>query len=130
MEIIINFTGGMKVDAVAGEFTIKTDQLAPHGEGSAPEPFTLFLASLGTCAGVYIMGFCRKRDLPTKGIRLVQENVFDKEKHRLTDVRLRIEVPKDFPEKYHDALIRSAEQCAVKRALADPPNIQVETSVV
>ena len=30
------------------------------GQGSAPTPFATFLASMGTCAGIYVLGFCKK----------------------------------------------------------------------
>ena len=62
MEIIIDFPGGAKVDAHFSGFTVKTDQSPKGGgEGSAPSPFSLFLASIGTCAGIYVLGFCRQR---------------------------------------------------------------------
>jgi putative redox protein len=131
MEMVITFSGGAKVDAQLGEFTIRTDQPPTGGgEGSAPAPFSLFLASLGTCAGIYVLSFCRKRDLRTDGIRIVQKNGFDHETHKLTDVTLTIEVPKDFPEKYYDALIRAADQCAVKRAIMDPPKFEIGVKAV
>lgn len=73
MEMIIDFPGGAKVDAHFGSYTVKTDQPpAGGGEGSAPAPFEIFLASIGTCAGIYVLGFCRQRGLPTDGIRIIE----------------------------------------------------------
>ncbi len=81
-EMVIDFPGGVRVDAHFGPYTIKTDQPpAGGGEGSAPAPFSLFLASLGTCAGIYVLGFCRSRNLPTEGIRLVQRMEADPVTH-------------------------------------------------
>jgi len=40
-----------------------------------------------------------------------------------------IQVPQEFPEKYHDALVRSANQCAVKKHLETPPQFNVYTHV-
>jgi ribosomal protein S12 methylthiotransferase accessory factor len=106
-----------------------TDQ-SPRGggEGSAPEPFALFLASLGTCAGIYVLNFCRQRGLPTEGIRLVQRMSADPTTGKLAGVDLEIQLPEGFPEKYHEAVIRSASQCAVKRLLDNPPAIQVRAT--
>ena len=42
------------------------------GDVAAPTPFSTFLASLVTCAGIYGLGFCKQRGLDTKGIRLIQ----------------------------------------------------------
>jgi putative redox protein len=58
------------------------------GGGSAPTPFWLFLASLGTCAGIYVLGFCRQRGLPTDGIRLVRRVERDPATHMVSSVAL------------------------------------------
>ncbi len=129
-QMLIDFPGGARVDAHFGPYTVKTDQPPMGGgEGSAPAPFSLFLASLGTCAGIYVLGFCRQRNLPTDGIRLVQSVERDPATHMVSDVTLQIHLPAGFPEKYRDALIRSAEQCAVKKHLEKPPKIAVSTVI-
>jgi putative redox protein len=129
-EFIIDFPGGARVDAHFGPYTVKTDQPpAGGGEGSAPAPFSLFLASIGTCAGIYVLSFCRQRGLPTDGIRLVQRTEADPLTHMVAKVSLEIQVPSGFPEKYKDALIRSAEQCTVKKHLERPPKFAITTSV-
>jgi len=130
MDINITFSGGKRVDAEVKGFTIKTDQSAPNGgEGSAPEPFTLFLASIGTCAGIYVLGFCQARSIPTDGIKVTQHVEFDPEKNRLSKVQIDIRVPPSFPEKYLEAVRRAAETCAVKKAIFDPPELIVQTQV-
>ena len=128
MQMQITFGEGLRVDAEYRGFTIRTDQpIDEGGEGSAPEPFTYFLASIGTCAGIYVLSFLKHHDLPTEGVRLVQKNVFDPAHHRLSKVDIEIVVPKDFPEKYRKALVRSADLCAVKRVMADPPDFAITT---
>ena len=130
MEMIITLTGGAKVEARWREFVVTTDQpVRDGGEGSAPSPFDTFLASLGTCAGYYVLSFCRQRGLPTDGIRLVQTTERDPVTHMVGKLRIEIEVPADFPEKYRPALVRAAEQCAVKKHMEHPPAFEVETVV-
>lgn len=131
MDMIIDFPGGAKVDAHYGPFTIKTDQSpAGGGEGSAPTPFSLFLASLGTCAGIYVLGFCQQRNLPTDGIRIIQRMQRDPLSGLVGHVEMEIQVPPTFPEKYYGSLVRSAELCAVKKHLEHPPTFDVHTNVV
>ena len=48
----------------------------------------------------------------------------------LERIELEIQVPPTFPEKYHPALIRSAEQCLVKRHFENPPQFDIHTEVV
>jgi len=126
----VTFPGGKRVNATYGKFEIATDQdVDSGGEGSMPEPFDYFLSSLATCAGIYVLGFCQKREIPHDGIRLTQTWERDEKTKRLTDIRIQIEVPTDFPEKYHAALVRVANQCAVKKTLEDPPTFDVQTVV-
>jgi len=130
MEMIVTFPGGARVDMQLGAHVVRTDQ-PPHGggEGSAPTPFSLFLASIGTCAGVYVLGFCRQRGLATDGIRIEQRREADPETGMVRTVRLDIHVPDSFPAKYRDALIRSAQQCSVKKHLESPPEFAIRTVV-
>lgn len=128
MDMIVTFPGGARVDARYGSHIIRTDQPVPGGgEDSAPSPFVLFLASLATCAGFYVLGFCRQRGLPTEGIRLAQRVEADPQTGLVSQVGIDIEVPAGFPEKYRDALVRAASQCAVKKHLEHPPALEVRT---
>jgi len=130
MEMIIDFPGGAKVDAHFNGMTVRTDQSPPGGEGTAPEPFATFLASIGTCAGIYVLGFCKQRGIPTEGIQLVQRMYPGMMPGLLGRIELEIQVPPDFPEKYHDALVNSASKCLVKRHLENPPQFDIHTEVV
>jgi putative redox protein len=127
MEMIIDFPGGSRVDAHFGPFTVATDQ---PPVASAPSPFEVFLSSIGTCAGIYILGFCKQRNLPTEGIRIVERITHSRVNGRLENVDLEIQIPPDFPEKYRDSLIRSAELCAVKKTLENPPRFDITTKEV
>jgi ribosomal protein S12 methylthiotransferase accessory factor len=132
MEMVIDFPGGARVDAHFGSYTVNTDQPpAGGGDGMAPTPFAVFLSSLGTCAGIYVLGFCKQRGLSTDGIRIVQRVIPDAfNRGMVGTVQFEIQVPPEFPEKYYNALIRSAEQCAVKKHLEKPPEFEIFTNVV
>lgn len=132
MEMIIGFPGGARVDAQFGGFEVKTDQPPMGGgTGSAPTPFAVFLASIGTCAGIFVLGFCKQRGLPVDGIQIVQRMHSSPTGHGLMErIELEIQVPESFPEKYHPALVRSAEQCLVKRHFENPPKFDIHTEVI
>jgi ribosomal protein S12 methylthiotransferase accessory factor len=127
-ELVVTLPGGKKVDAHLGAHVVRTDQpVSNGGDDTAPSPFSLFLAAIGTCAGIYVAGFCQKRSLPTEGIRLVQRSHLDPETGALARVEIDIEVPPGFPEKYYEALVRVADQCAVKKAIQAQPVFDVKT---
>ncbi len=126
MEITISFPGGKKVDAHFGNHTIKTDQpVKAGGEDSAPAPFDLFLASIGTCAGIYVLGFCQQRGIDTTGLAITQTLNYNRETRLIEKINLKLHLPENFPEKYKPAIQKAANLCTVKRHLADPPEILV-----
>ncbi len=124
MEMEIVFPGGARVDAIADGMVITTNQ-----DGTAPAPFGLFLASIGTCAGIYVLSFCQQRGLPTDGIRIRQRMSVNPLTHMVEKITLDIQLPPDFPEKYKEAVVRAAELCAVKKHLENPPAFEVYASV-
>lgn len=131
MDLEISFPGGLQVDASFNGFVVHTDQPpADGGEGLAPSPFDLFLASLGACAGSYVLGFLRHRRLPTDGVRLIQRAESNPATGMVEEVKIEIQVPvpEGFPEKYLAPMIRAAELCAVKKHLEHPPAMAVLAS--
>ena len=130
MDMEISFPGGLRVDARIGGLSIPTDQSRmAGGGGTAPAPYALFLASIGTCAGIYVLAFCRQRGIPTDGVRIIQRMHRERASGRLEQVDLEIQVPASFPQKYHKALIKSANQCAVKKVLEQPPRFETTVKV-
>jgi len=126
-EMKVVFPGGKKVNVQYDGFEIETDQaIDAGGEGLAPEPYDLFLASLATCAGIYIVGFCERRNLSLEGISVTQSWERDTEARRMATIRITVETPPDFPRKYLKAIERSVHQCAVKKTILDPPEFIVE----
>ncbi len=133
MDIKITFPGGKKVDAEYNGIKIRTDQsIKSGGEGSAPEPYMYFLSSIGTCAGIYVLSFCKSKGIPTEGISLIQRHEFVSPapgKSKLAKIKLEINLPTDFPEKFYDAIIRVADQCAVKKTILEPPEFEIKTII-
>lgn len=128
MAMEISFPGGKKVDAHFKGFTIKTDQSEKDGgDGTAPTPTFLFLASLGTCAGAYALDFCEKRKLDMEKLKLVLEFKTNKKNHMIEKVRLKLILPASFPEKYTAAIIKAVDLCYVKKHLHDPPEFETLT---
>ncbi len=122
----IRFPGGKQVEAVLRHHVVRTDQpVAAGGEDSAPSPFDLFLASLGTCSGYYVLAFCQKRGIPFDEITLQLDTLRDRKEHKLTRIEIRVILPDTFPEEYVAACIRSASQCAVKKHLQEAPDVEI-----
>lgn len=127
----ITFEGGKVVTAHYHGHAIKTDQpINSGGTDTAPSPFDLYMASIGTCAGIYVKSFCDNRKIPTDNIRIIQNTIYNKETGLPVDITLDIRLPSDFPEKYRDAVISVAELCKVKKSIANPPVFKIISSKI
>lgn len=126
----ITFDGNKVVTAHLNGHIIRTDQpLQYGGNNSAPAPYDLFLASIGTCTGIYVKSFCDKRGIPADNIKITQTVEYDPEKKLPSLINTKIHLPAGFPEKYREALILSANQCAVKKTISDPPQFTIDTVI-
>jgi putative redox protein len=128
MTLSISFPGGAAVDATLNGHTVHTDQPRPLGDDAAMSPFDLFLASIGTCMGFYALRFCQERNIPTAGLALTLDSVRDEERKRVATLKIALQLPPGFPEKYLEAMRRAVDHCAVKRHLLEPPAFEVSLS--
>jgi putative redox protein len=128
--IQVSFPGGVRVDAGYKGFVIQTDQPTHEGgTGAAPAPFDLFLASLATCAGYFVLVFCQERKIPTEGLALSMRTEKDPETKMISRISIEILLPTGFPEKYKTAAVRAADQCTIKRLMMMPPLFQIEAKI-
>jgi putative redox protein len=124
--LTVRFPGGKRVDAEYNGFTIRTDQSRQEGgEGSAPQPFDLFLASIATCAGIYVKSYCDARGIPTGDLGLEMHVERDHQQHRIGKLVIEIRLPEGFPEKHRPAVVRAADLCSVKKYILNPPAFEV-----
>jgi ribosomal protein S12 methylthiotransferase accessory factor len=123
----VTFPGGLAVDARFKGHSVHTDQPEKKGGGDTrPAPFDVFLASIATCSGLYALRFCEKRGFPAEELAVTLEPVRDPEGKRVATIRIQVHLPQGFPEKYHAAVIRAIDQCAVKRHIVNPPEFDVQ----
>jgi len=125
-EVVVTFPGNLKVKAHIRDFEIETDQPEKSGgDNSAPSPFSLFTASIATCAGYFALKFCRARNLQTEGMSLHLKYGWDKDAKCYPEMEIQLRLPGGFPEKYRDAIIRAMDQCVVKKHILDPPKFTI-----
>jgi ribosomal protein S12 methylthiotransferase accessory factor len=127
----ITFEGGKVITAHLGHHKIRTDQPVNNGgSNTAPSPFDLYMASIGTCAGVYVKSFCDNRKIPTDNIKLIQRAEYDEETGLPLSITIEIILPDDFPERYRASVISVAELCKVKKSIANPPIFKVTSNLI
>jgi len=123
----ICFPEGKKVNAKFDDFEIKTDQsVYSGGTGEAPDPFSLFLSSIGTCTGIYVLRFCQKRNIPTDSLKLVLKTKENEKTGLVEKINITIHAGKEFPQKYKNAVLKVASLCTVKKHLENPPTVNLD----
>ncbi len=129
-EIKVTFPGGFRVDAEYKGFTVKTDQ-PPHagGDGTALSPFDLFLISIAACAGYYVLAFSRERGIPTGKAGVVMRMEKNLEAKMIGKIKIEINLPPEFPEKYKNAVIKAADSCTVKAHIMKPPAFEIAAKI-
>lgn len=131
MEMEILFPGGKRVHSNYKGFVVETDQPKNEGgDGSAPEPYDLFISSIGTCAGVNVLYFCDSRNISTDGVKMTLSLEKDDKTHLVKQIYIHLYLPDSFPERYRKAVTRAAEMCAVKRSLFNPPEVRVTVTEI
>jgi len=129
-EIKVTFPGGKRVDAAYKGFEIRTDQpVYAGGEGTAPAPFDLFLASIATCAGIYVLSFCQNRDIPAEKAFVILRTEKNSETKMITKISIDIHLPSEFPEKYKKAVLKAVDGCSVKAYIVNAPAFEIEAII-
>ncbi len=125
-EMKVDFSGGMRVDVEYKGFIIKTDQpLYQGGEGAYPAPFDLFLASIATCSGIYVLSFCQNRGIPLNDSALVMQTKRNPDTKMIDKIIIEIQLPPEFPDKYKKAVIKAVNTCPVKAHILKAPEFEI-----
>lgn len=129
-EITVTFPGGMRVDAEYKGRVIETDQpVYQGGEGTAPAPFDLFLASIATCSGFYVLAFCQKRGISTEKASVVMKTERNPESKMIEKISIQVQLPPEFPEKYKSAILKAVDTCTVKAHIMNPPEFELKAKI-
>ena len=122
----ITFPGNKKVNVEVKGFNILTDQKKENGgDASAPTPIDLFLASLGSCSGVFVLNFLKMHLLP-ETVYLTLNPVWNINEYVIERIELVIHLPHDFPAGFDHALVEVAKRCLVARHVKIAHDIRIE----
>lgn len=125
MDIQIKITNNFQIEANFGHHSIKSDQSKESGgDGTAPNPYEYFMASIGLCTAHYVNAFCKQRNIATDEIEITEKISKDPATGKIS-FNTTIKLPSSFPEKYKEALLKTAEACTVKKAIQSVPDFKL-----
>jgi uncharacterized OsmC-like protein len=127
MEINIQHKGGMGFRVNIREHTIISDQPKDKGGmNEGPTPAELFVASLGSCIGVYAIWFCQKNKISYEAMKL--NLVWAKSTTppaRIEQIDVTVSLPDGCPEALKKGLHEQVEKCLVHNTITNPPEINI-----
>ena len=124
--MLIEYAGGMKLVVRHRGLEAVTDQPRDQGgDDTAMTPTELFVAALGSCAGVYVLNFAKRHYIPVDGMTIQVEYTYAERPRRVGSVEVRVKMPKRADQQYRAPLQRAAEQCLVHNSLRQPPQVTI-----
>ncbi len=127
MEMKVTYKGGKRFVATTRGHQLTIDQPKErNGSDRGMTPPELFIASLGSCIGVYIVNYCKNVGLNPNDMIVSIDWVLERNPSKISEIKVEITVPKIKDEKRKNAFIRVAHQCTIHKLLIEVPKIGIE----
>ncbi|MDP8292867.1 MAG: OsmC family protein [Candidatus Orphnella occulta] len=99
-------------------------------KGNGPSPSSLFLASLGSCIGVYIRKYLDGVKIESDKFTVEVESEFAKERPiSFKEIRVRINLEDmDIDEKRKKSLLHFVKNCPIHGTISSKPTIDIDIS--
>ncbi|MFA5340093.1 MAG: OsmC family protein [Candidatus Omnitrophota bacterium] len=124
----VKYIDGKKFEARNRKHTVIIDLPEESGgNDQGPTPPEIFIDSLGSCIGVYVLGFCKGAGLDAKGMKITLgwEKSADKPS-RIKSISAKIELPNAEVGARRPALLKVAESCLIHETIKHQPEIAIE----
>jgi putative redox protein len=129
MKVTVERLGQVSFTVQTRNHLILCDQPKENsGSDKAMTPPELFLASLGTCVGYYVVQFCEARNLDAGDLNIQVDGEILPNPGRIGRIAIRIRLPFELEEEKIKALIRAATHCTIHNTLMHPPDVRVEVA--
>ncbi len=126
-KITTYYKGDMLFESKLGNHNILIDvPTSMGGSDRAPTPPELFVASLGSCVGAFVVQYCNKAAIDARDMTV--DVSFDKvdEPTRLTNVKVTVKMPHGACGRRKEALRRVAEHCPVHETINTMEDVEFE----
>jgi len=111
---------------VRGHSIIVDQPTDSGGKDEGPTPPELFVASLGTCIGVYALWFCQKHKIPYEGMKISMTwSKSPAPPARIDNIEAHITLPQGCPEMHKAGLVVQAKQCLMHNTITHAPEIRI-----
>lgn len=121
------YKGDMRLETTLGTHTLSIDvPAAMGGKDRGPTPPELFVASLGSCVGAFVAGYCERTGLDTTDLTVDVSFTKANDPTRLDDLVVTVNLPHAVCAEREAAIRRVAEHCPVHETIATMSGIRIE----
>jgi uncharacterized OsmC-like protein len=122
----VKYLGNISFQAQAGGHTFTIDLSKDKGGSDlGMDPPEVFMASLGSCIGVYITRYCKNVKLNADGLDIHLDWCLSDDKTTIETINVRIELPNAEVGRRKDALLKVAGHCLIHNTIQNPPEIKM-----
>jgi putative redox protein len=126
LQVTVQHTTGMQFIATARTHKITVDLPESYrGNDTGPNPIELFIASLGSCIGVYVVSYLKAQSLPTAGLSVDITWEEEKSPARVGHIDAKITLPDGITPEQSVMALKAAEQCKIHNTLENKPHVCV-----
>jgi uncharacterized OsmC-like protein len=95
------------------------------GSNRGPTPPEFFIASLGSCVAALVADYCQRSGINTDGLSVDVSYEKGEDPTRLTDIRVRIDLPNGDYARREKAILRVAERCPVHQTISSLDAVKI-----
>ena len=127
MKTHVDFLGKRKFKIKARDFEVVADLPEQKGgDNTAPTPPELFMASLGSCIGVFAASYCDTAGMDSTGMSIDMDWEMAEDGSRVENIEVHLNVPNAELGARKKALLAVAKKCVIHNTLHNPPEITIE----
>ena len=126
----IEYKGGLKFEINSGGHIIISDQPKENGgnnEGATPGE--LFVASLASCIGFYVVSYCKNAGIDASGLKITADYDHAPDKPaRIGTITIDVDLPAKVEDNRKPALMNAAKHCFIHNTIDNPPKIEIKVN--
>jgi putative redox protein len=125
-EVNVKYAGGKSFRVQARQHAMIID-LPPEkgGQDLGMNPPEVFMASLGSCIGVYVAGYCRGAKLDTEGLNIRLCWKLSDDNTKISEINVCVSLPKANAGKRQKAILEVAHHCLIHNTILGNPVIHM-----
>ena len=123
-KLTVNYLEGRSFEASVRNHKFRIAlPLTARGKDTGPTPPELFIASLASCVGMYLVFYCEKAKLDPAGIKI--ETNYEKTADRIVKISVEFSLPSAQSEKERREALIWAEKCLIHNTINHKPEIKI-----